>query len=1400
MSLGNGRKKTNLRQEPIFQKNKPNHPFGINDVFPNDSGVVNNIVDVAAFPVCISPKSYYDSGAQGWDQVNKNHPYGKICLFAIQLLTQCIEDDEIGTPMIKVARTDPLYPRIVAAFIRRATSTPSLPGDDNLIKDYMIPSKHFDPFLAQLIINERSHIVDHPEEEEAEAEEAPPGGGGGGGRGGGGRNRGRKRKKKVDEIAKRVRKYLEEAREEGVQYEPPIDKVIPLVVRFPDDNSMDLEEDGLYSTVYGDNGGGGGRKYVGGVVFFLIMDPNWNMGKAMQKVLDNADARNRHRYATNGGTATSRGGGGGGGRYGSGAFKEAYPHLYDQPDHAVFNITRTEYRRLAGMIHNDPDLATRRYMPNVTSFLDPNGEPNPYHPLNMFTPKWALSMMLHVMSAEVVDPRRCNVEMYSITNGGDDMELSSWRFPPYDTYYYPVDTWFWYRPNRAGISQQYFPWIEIPDALREAQFYSTTSNGDYLCIADEFERGTTLGGLGLVPIVPITTIDWDPFDHKKNNPINDFRMTHAIIFDAIRATKPKKPRGRNASNPALMARWAEEYDRYTAEIWKMRRACLLTASQLFIPNDHVTREFRACLEFIHSLPNNKRMGSYVPTLIENMDTLGCYLVRIGYIVKHDRTIMQEIRHWILVKYGSWCTYRWYETSMHVNIMFHGLSQSGKSYFNVDALDKTSIPDTITSMLETSNRAFNTHDDVLDKVIRKDEVEDFYVSRKAAENDRTGRAERTKSMLTDLKCTYSVLTFVESPNGLKKRVAEHLETIFHATMFCNTNKKINAGEEALASRFLQFTIARPKESLARLRGAKDRYSPADTQATRDQVQHWCVMQALVAIVSKLQDMLLVSKVSMDVFDMITIRMSDYLRYKGIDTEQIRHFIMMERLARVFTIVDALNNIYNVAGARFYGERFSVEQLLHIDPYLYCTKQATLWVWTATSEMIIDPMRQVTIRAALFNAHINTQRDKDFNYSLGEILKHDRCITWKQCVKPGQQQQQQQQQQAFESGGGAAHEVPNRYFDFNYVRIPGNFQDTVAKIARETRPRIGANEVEGHLKALCRDYISVRPYKKYPVKSYNEARQKDNNNGQTTMGVFFEPSVEDYTEKLQIVQIDTQLNEVCIAVEALNHYNEYVIWEAFMTCIHDNFRPQVFLTGNQVKDHPGLFETIGIDAKTIAEENGGECFALSNQTWITKNAKVMMRDFLFSNAEDTGEMGYDVSESERMDEFIRIYEDLDDWGCGKHHDRVAIPGPIEQNPAKRTTIAARIAYAKVNDPRFVVLERRCATPEKIRAYNEYPQSFIDDENAQLTNRHAVHKFDNSELNRKRLPVTRLKRRRVVTQQYPPLPLLIAPPPTAATAFDCGDNTLDLPHMDQLTIDEQPVSSTRFDETANTSVTIH
>jgi hypothetical protein len=227
----------------------------------------------------------------------------------------------------------------------------------------------------------------------------------------------------------------------------------------------------------------------------------------------------------------------------------------------------------------------------------------------------------------------------------------------------------------------------------------------------------------------------------------------------------------------------------------------------------VSQNVKRAGTYLHHLTWNPRL---VAPEMQDMTSFAQYMLKQAIDVKVNRHIVCEARHWQMTHYGAQDCHSMIGVDMHYNAIYHGLSQTGKSFMVKDATVKVMIPETVSTILESSRRAYNTHDDYVGVTLFKDELEDVYVSAKAAENDKTGRAEQIKSMMSDHKTTYRSLVFVDQANGRSKREAEDIEALYHVTMLCCTNKKVAGGDEAIASRFLNFVMTRCVEVLMYLR--------------------------------------------------------------------------------------------------------------------------------------------------------------------------------------------------------------------------------------------------------------------------------------------------------------------------------------------------------------------------------------------------------------------------------------------------------------------------------------------------------------------------------------------------------------------------------------------------------
>lgn len=577
---------------------------------------------------------------------------------------------------------------------------------------------------------------------------------------------------------------------------------------------------------------------------------------------------------------------------------------------------------------------------------------------------------------------------------------------------------------------------------------------------------------------------------------------------------------------------------------------------------------------------------------------------------------------------------------------------------------------------------------------KDELDDIYVNAKAAERDRTGKAERLKSMITDQKATYRVLVFVDTASGRQKRVAEDIESVYHATMICCTNKKVNLGDEAIASRFLNFVISRADCDLFDMLGIKNSLDDQDRQITDDASKMWMVKQSLVAIACALIDGEVLPEPSMDVFDVLNARMLAYLQHQGVNTKEIRGAQMTKRLARVYVILNGLIMLYDRPGAKYENKEFEISQLMDLIPFLYCTKQIALLAITQTSEIYVHPVRMITIKGAF----------KYCKYpwspivSVEDLFKKDsrRVIDWR---RHGE-------------GDGIM-------IDPNYVRLTGSYRDEILTgVSEATDPHVGANEVDVEFAAMTHQFIRVKPFVKIEKRWIDAVPDYDVN--------VFVLKREDHEQSLQVVIRNYTDNEVYIATEVLLRYKEDLMIEAFAHCIHDGFRPQEFILGTQLRDqHPlfpqkthiytGIFQTLIVDRELIQYYSMGPSFYMPDHAYTTPSVRKMI---LHSRLDpDHADEKYDTRRNKRTKAVEQITQDLDDWGCDKHHYRACVKGLASASIGRQSKVYSTTRQA--------MMRKRAASRLGGEAMRDimvdYPLSLKEEANRQIRSQKNARDFD-------------------------------------------------------------------------------
>ncbi len=156
-----------------------------------------------------------------------------------------------------------------------------------------------------------------------------------------------------------------------------------------------------------------------------------------------------------------------------------------------------------------------------------------------------------------------------------------------------------------------------------------------------------------------------------------------------------------------------------------------------------------------------------------------------------------------------------------------------------------------------------------------------------------------------------------------------------------------------------------------------------------------------------------------------------------------------------------------------------------------------------------------------------------------------------------------------------------------------------------------------------------------------------------------------------------------MDALRHYRDDLLVDAFLGCIHDQFRPQEFLLGMQLTGpHPtkinapdhmytGIYQTLAVTPVTVQVYSMGPKFRVGDVTYLPYAINEMFAGGRLDP--DKKEEKYEAKRTKRNKAIIDITEDLDDWGQKAHHYRVGCHGVPEDSPGRQSLIYKEVRAA-------------------------------------------------------------------------------------------------------------------------------
>lgn len=296
-----------------------------------------------------------------------------------------------------------------------------------------------------------------------------------------------------------------------------------------------------------------------------------------------------------------------------------------------------------------------------------------------------------------------------------ESDHNRWFVPPEDSYHYRLDAIPWAKNGYAGLYAQYFPWVHVPDQLLRMAALRASGNslaiyeadGDRNMVSVNWTAAMIRDGIGV--IMPLPIVPYDPNAMVRHSAIIQMAEENGRMMSTL--TGPRDPKSQKI-----------EYAEYCKQLKEYRAAFMMRALQVLTPTAHINVSTQIILTYMAR--EVRRVSTYLPHYDWNpddfipemweMDSFAQFMIREALDIGYARHVVGPARAWQTTHYGVQDCHSTTNVDMHYSVIFHGPPEAGKSFVVKDATVKSCIPDSVTTMLESSNRAFNTHDDVSGK--------------------------------------------------------------------------------------------------------------------------------------------------------------------------------------------------------------------------------------------------------------------------------------------------------------------------------------------------------------------------------------------------------------------------------------------------------------------------------------------------------------------------------------------------------------------------------------------------------------------------------------------------------------------------------------------------------------
>jgi hypothetical protein len=799
---------------------------------------------------------------------------------------------------------------------------------------------------------------------------------------------------------------------------------------------------------------------IGMMITFVIRDPSINPGLFYKDCMDNLAARGLRKQ-----------------RFSSTVHK---PEMFSEYDDFMMSFlpagNRTNLQTYAQCVTKCyPYFVEHYYKGNERDFmsrLEIEGD-TPAHIYNLFTAELAIR--------HLKDAGGCPLVLGEAIN---------WVDRARGIVHYPQDvrTWkpsqigtIWFNKKNAGFSNHYFPFVDTKsDFLRALcsgvqmrEFLSGASDESavkkstldtmlsesILVLKSEISKRRDLGYETNNEFI-YATFESDLIYSFVNEYYPEAHY-HDTLKEVQALVKTNGMRWRLLMTPDLAKR-VEECELYNTILNTSQEAMRKTFYNI-LPLDEnpdllkVSKPLKDMIRWYQDNHENKlpSMSRPYQCIDPELDPFGNTMVQQLFIFTRFAKVLQPMI--CILSEGLFSCYDAFQTELSYNQMIYGRFDVGKTHTAINILiGFSTIPGTITEQPLATKASDTTHKHCHDEIIATDECPEWIVSEiEAKKNPDLVNKEKVK--MTRGRLVQKTFVWIDLPNGRKLRWNEDIVTDHKKALVLVSNHPPDS-KKALSSRFHRFIMKKPKISPSEMKGYVDENLKNDTKLYLHINQFLSALSKKMAACGGIRP-----EVEMELFDDISTRVINYLKATNSISHESgpRSLEIMKPFLRQLIYKMAIRYAFDFEWSDNYDQKFSLEQLAAIQPFLYATVSQVWFVWTAcASEWINDDYCNV-LRAMIQEACPEWIEGQTNAYTVYENDVHSK-VKFKMSVNdiptPNAKMGEEAAQDKF-------------IININYMCLEGTEDMIAQRVAQHTNPPLEPDQIKTIFKRLSE--IQKRP---------------------------------------------------------------------------------------------------------------------------------------------------------------------------------------------------------------------------------------------------------------------------------------------------------------------------------------